>query len=74
MRVQVELRQCIREAVLPSGDGAVVVGVVARVPAEDHVAEAETAFGRALELVLVQVFAAQDAVDVAAGHLDLVGA
>jgi len=64
--------------VLPTGDGGVVVDLVARVPAEDNVAEAEAArrvgFGRALEFVDVQVLATQDAVDVADGDLDLAGA
>ena len=70
---EVDARQCVGEAMLPAGDLGVVVALVGRVPAEDHVAEAEAAFGGAEELVAVQVLAAQDAVDVAARNLDLDG-
>ena len=73
-RAQVQPRQRVGEAMLPAGDLGVVVALVLAVPAEHHVAEAEAAFHRAEELVLVQVLAAQDAVDVAAGDLDLVRA
>ena len=44
-----------------------------RIPAEDHVAESETGLRGAEELVAMQILAAQDAVDVADGDLDLAG-
>jgi hypothetical protein len=76
--VEVEPRERIGKAVLPAGQRAVVVADVGAVPAEHDVAEAEAAIRRLLsrteELVLVQVLAAQDAVDVADGDLDLAGA
>src|SRR5207249_3647454 len=49
----------------------VVVERVAGVPAEDHVAEAQGALGRAPELVQREVLAAQDAVDVERAQLHL---
>ena len=70
---EVDPCQRIGKAVLPAGDRGVVVALVVSVPAEDHVAEAEAAIGGAEELVAVKVLAAQDAVDVAAGDLDLAG-
>jgi hypothetical protein len=78
LRREVEARERIRKAVLPAGERRVVVGLVADVPAEDDVAEAEAAgrrgLGGAEELVDVQVLAAQDAVDVADRDLDLAAA
>ena len=55
---------------MPAGQCRVVVALVVHVPAKDNVAESETAFCRREELVLVQVLAAQHAVDVRNGHLD----
>src|SRR4029077_277151 len=49
----------------------VVVELVAHVPAQDHVAEAHAAVERRMELVNVDVLAAQDAVDVVDAHLDV---
>src|ERR1700738_3942214 len=56
---------------VPAGHLRVVVELVARVPAEDHVAEAEATLGHAPELVQRDVLAAQDAVDVESAQLDL---
>jgi hypothetical protein len=55
---------------MPAGIGAVVVADVAGVPAEDDVAEAEAVLGGGEELVLMEVFAAEDAVDVGDGDFD----
>ena len=70
MRAEVDARDRVGEALVPAGERRVVVADVLRVPAEHDVAEAEAAFGRGLELVLVDVLAAQDAVDVGDGDLD----
>ena len=56
---------------MPAGVGDVVVELVVGVPAQHHVAEAHAALERRLELVDVQVLAAQDAVDVVDAHLDV---
>ena len=71
MGIQVQPRQRIGKAVLPAGELGVVVAVVLRVPAEDHVAETEAVVDRGEELVAVEVLAAQDAVDVGDGDLHL---
>ena len=73
-RVQVEPCQRVRKTMLPSRGCGVVVGAVHHVPAQHDITESEATarigLGGAQELVAVQVFAAQDAVDVADGHLD----
>ena len=56
---------------VPAGVGDVVVELVVAVPAQHHVAEAHAALERRLELVDVDVLAAQDAVDVVDAHLDV---
>src|SRR6185312_27043 len=61
MRAEVDPRQRIGEALVPAGVCRVVVALVVAIPAEHDVAEAEAAFERRLELVLVQVLAAQHA-------------
>ena len=72
---QVQPCQRIGKAVLPARHRGVVVAAVGHVPAQHHVAKAKAAgrvgFGGAQEFVLVQDLAAQHAVDVADGHLDL---
>ena len=59
---------------LPARGRGVVITLVLRVPAQDHVAKPEAALGIRLggakELVDVQVLAPQDAVDVAHSHFD----
>src|SRR5471030_2940617 len=49
---------------VPAGHGDIVVELVVGVPTQHHVAEAKAALERRLELVDVDVLAAQDAVDV----------
>jgi hypothetical protein len=56
---------------VPAGVARVVVADVARVPAEDHVAETEAGLRRREELLLVDVLAAENAVDVRDRDLDL---
>jgi len=68
---EVDARLGVGIAAMPAGEGAVVIADVARIPAEDHIAETETAIERGEELVLVQILAAQDAIDVGDRHLDL---
>ncbi len=63
-RPEVDLREHVGEPLVPSGERRVVVGDVHHVPAEHDVAEAESAFRGRVELLLVDVFAAQHAVDV----------
>ena len=70
MRAQVESRQRVGESLVPARQRRVVVACVATIPAEYHIAEAEAAFDRRLELLLVNVFAAHDAVDIGHGDLD----
>ena len=67
---EVDARERVGEAPVPARDLRVVVADVLRVPAEHDVAEAEAALDRRHELVLVDVLAAQDAVDVRHGDLD----
>ena len=55
---------------MPAGQRRVVVALIVHVPAEDDVAKAESALDRGKEFVLVQIFAAQHAVDVGHRHLD----
>jgi hypothetical protein len=69
---EIDLREDVGESLVPAGQRRVVVGDVHHVPAEHHVAEAEAAFGRGIELVLVEILAAQHAVDVRDGDLDAV--
>ncbi len=70
MRAEVDPGECIRETLVPAGHRGVVVTLVAHVPAEDDVAKAEATLRGGEELVLVQVLAAQHAVDVGHRHLD----
>ena len=56
---------------VPAGVVDVVVELVVRIPADDHVAEAEALLERGEELVAADVFAAQDAVDVGDADLDM---
>ena len=70
MRAQVETRKRIGKSLVPTGKRRVVVARVVAIPAEHDVAEAETALDRRLELLLVNVFAAQDSVDIGHGDLD----
>ena len=72
IRAEVDPRERVGKALVPAGERRVVVGDVHHVPAEHDVAEAESAFDRRVELVLVDVLAAQDAVDVGDGDLDAV--
>ena len=65
--------QRVRVAGVPPRVAGVVVTDVGRVPAEDHVAKAETALQRRQELVLVDVLSPQHTIDVGDGHLDLSG-
>src|SRR5207237_9902296 len=69
MRAQVEPRQRVGESLVPAGQRRVGVARVAAIPAEYHIAKAEAAFDRRLELVLVNIFAAQDPVDIRHGQL-----
>src|SRR5439155_25590602 len=66
---EVEPDLVVRVPRMPAGEGGVVVGDVAAVPAEHDAAEAEIALRRGEEFFLVDVFAAQDAVDVGDGDL-----
>ena len=63
---------------LPSRDGGVVIALIRGVPAEHHIAKSKTTgwvrLCGAFEFVNVQVLAAQNAVDVADGHFDFLGA
>jgi hypothetical protein len=69
---EVDAGHGIRVSGVPPRVGAVVVADVAGVPAEHDIAEPEAAAFRGREeLVLVKVLAAQDAVDVGDGDLDL---
>jgi len=68
-RIELDLR--IREAVLPARELGVVVAGVHHVPAQHDIAEPEATVQGRQELVLVQHLAAQHAVDVADGDLDL---
>ena len=56
---------------VPTRISDIVVGHIATVPTEDHIAEAETTFHCRKELVLAHHFAAQNAVNVCHGHLHL---
>jgi hypothetical protein len=56
---------------VPAGVFDVVVELVVRIPADDHVAEAEALLERREELVAADVLAAQDAVDVGDPDLDM---
>jgi hypothetical protein len=58
---------------MPAGQRGVVVAGVAGIPAEHHTAETESGGDRGEQLFLVDVLAAQHAVDVGHGHLDAVG-
>ncbi len=69
-RPEVDARNGVGKALVPARHRRVVVGDVHHVPAEHHVAEAESALERRIELFLVDVLAAQHAVDVRAGDLD----
>ena len=69
MRAKIDSRHRVREAFVPAGQRRVVVALVVHIPAEDNVAKAEATFGSGEEFVLVQILAAQHAVDV--GHSDL---
>ena len=71
--LEVDGDRAVRVAALPAGVGDVVVALVGRVPAEHHVTEAEPAVDGSQELRLVEVLAAQDAVDVDDGDLHVVG-
>jgi hypothetical protein len=55
---------------VPAGQGRVVVALIVHVPAEHDVAKAEPALDRGKEFVLVEVLAAQHAVDVGHRHFD----
>src|SRR6185503_276329 len=70
-RGEVEAHLGVGIARVPPRVGRVVVADVAGVPAEDDVAEAEAGRRGREELLLMEVFAAQDAVDVGDGDLDL---
>ena len=70
MRAEVEARQRIGKALVPARERGVVVALVVQVPAVHDIAEAEPALDHRRELVLVDVLAAQDAVDVGDGDLD----
>ena len=59
---------------VPAGEPGVVVELVVRVPAENHVAEAEILVERREEFIAAQVFAAQDAVGVDDADLDVLDA
>src|SRR5207248_8138199 len=66
---QIDRRARIRISAVPAGHLRVVVELIARVPAEDHVAEPEPALGDGEELVEGDVLAAQDPVDVETADL-----
>ena len=55
---------------MPSGISGVVIADIAGVPAENHVAEAEAGFHGVEKLVFVQVFAAENAVNIRDGNFD----
>ena len=68
---EIDLGQHVGVASVPTGYLRVVIKRVGRVPAEDHVAEPQSAFRRGVELVTMDVFAAQNAVDIESADLDL---
>src|SRR5260221_2162501 len=70
VRPQIDPRDRVGEALVPSCQRGVVVALVVHVPAEDHVAKAEAAVDGGEEFILVDVLAAQHAVDVGYGDLD----
>jgi hypothetical protein len=72
VRRQVEARQRVRKALVPAGQRRVVVANVLGVPPEDDIAETEATLDGRHEFVLVDVLAAQNAVDVGHGDLDTV--
>src|SRR5207248_7604900 len=72
VRGEIEPRQRIGKSFVPAGQRRVVVTRVVAIPTEHDVAKAEAAFDRRLELVLVNIFAAQHAVDVGYRDLDAV--
>src|SRR5258705_4455118 len=68
---EVDSRERIGKTVLPAGELGVVVALVAGIPAEHHVAEAEAALDGGEELVAMDVLAAEDAVNVRYADLHL---
>ena len=70
MMRKVDPGQRVRIAGVPAGDLHVVVERVGRVPAEDHVAEAEAGLGGGIELVAADIFPAEDAVDIESTDFD----
>ena len=73
MRIEIKTSQCVGEAVLPAGDRCVVVTHILRIPAHHHVAEAKATVDGTEKLVLVQVLATQNPVDVTDRDLDFIG-
>ena len=61
----------VRIGGVPAGEADVVVELVARIPAEHHVAEAKAVLERREEFLAGEIFAAQHAVDVEHAELDV---